>query len=425
MPLPSQTTPPVRSRSHMYRRKRPKRKPVLAITILVVAAAVIVWQFLPDWGTDGPAPANAAPDGSVEQSRGNVAAPDQPGASSVVDPTLETRQSTAREQDDASTPPAIVMGEGSTGGLTREPGSPAEDEADSQDVPVSTPSVLPNVTPSPTPSPAERSAPPRSTDAASMRVQQMLANGWDLLSSNRLVEARRTLSLALGSGRLSAAEADQVRQALTDINQHLVFSPLVMEGDRFAEDYTIEGGDLLSSIVKRYGLQVDWRFIQRINNISDPSRIRAGQRIKLVTGPFHAVVHKDTYRLDLYMGEEDDRVFVRSFPVGLGEYNSTPVGLFRIRPQSKLINPQWPDPRSGRIYDADDPNNPIGERWLGLEGLDDRTRSLDGYGIHGTIEPDSIGRQASMGCVRMLAEDVEIIYEVLIEGVSTVEIRAD
>lgn len=239
---------------------------------------------------------------------------------------------------------------------------------------------------------------------------------------NRPVEARRDLSMVLNSGLLTRQDRDQIRTTLIDLNKKLVFSPYEADGDPFVLSYVIQSGDVLSSIVKRFALQVDWRFIQRINNISDPGRIRRGQRIKLITGPFHAVVRKEDFRMDLYLGDDDNRVFVSSYPVGLGELNSTPEGMFRIRPDSKLINPEWPDPRSNRIYAADDPLNPIGERWLGLQGLDERTRDLLGYGIHGTIDPQSIGKETSMGCVRMYAKDVEIIYEVLTESVSLVRI---
>ncbi|MBC8522435.1 L,D-transpeptidase, partial [PVC group bacterium] len=38
-------------------------------------------------------------------------------------------------------------------------------------------------------------------------------------------------------------------------------------------------------------------------------------------------------------------------------------------------------------------------------------------------EPDTIGTDSSMGCVRLHEEDVSQIYEMLVEGVSTVEIR--
>jgi lipoprotein-anchoring transpeptidase ErfK/SrfK len=113
---------------------------------------------------------------------------------------------------------------------------------------------------------------------------------------------------------------------------------------------------------------------------------------------------------------------VTSLPVGLGEYDSTPVGRFRVEPGKRLINPAWTNPRTGEKYDAGDPKNPIGERWIGLEGIDEGNRDLDGYGIHGTIDPASIGHQRSMGCVRMLPDDVALVYEVLVDGCE-VEIR--
>ena len=67
--------------------------------------------------------------------------------------------------------------------------------------------------------------------------------------------------------------------------------------------------------------------LARINGISSPNRIRSGQRLKLLDGPFHAVVDKSAYRLDLWMGQEDDRVYVRSFNVDRRD-NRTPEGQF-------------------------------------------------------------------------------------------------
>ena len=54
-------------------------------------------------------------------------------------------------------------------------------------------------------------------------------------------------------------------------------------------------------------------------------------------------------------------------------------------------------------------------RYLGTLG----TRRLDlgdGYGIHGTDEPSSIGHSVSHGCVRMLNSDVEALYPMVPVG---------
>jgi L,D-transpeptidase catalytic domain len=54
-------------------------------------------------------------------------------------------------------------------------------------------------------------------------------------------------------------------------------------------------------------------------------------------------------------------------------------------------------------------------RYMGVLG----TRRLDlgdGYGIHGTDEPESIGHSVSHGCVRMRNEDVEKLYPMVAVG---------
>ena len=173
------------------------------------------------------------------------------------------------------------------------------------------------------------------------------------------------------------------------------------------------------------GLSVDWRFLQRVNNISAPERLRLGQRLKIVKGPFHAVIYKRDFRMDLFMGDGSDRVFVRSFKVGLGKHGATPEGAFAVKPNSKLIDPAWTNPRTGEQFAANDPKNPLGEYWIGLIGVSENIRDLETYGMHGTIEPDSIGQNRSMGCVRMLADDIALVYEVMIEGASRVEFRGD
>ena len=255
------------------------------------------------------------------------------------------------------------------------------------------------------------------------RVSTNLDSGLALMDSGQLIEARQQLSASLHSGSLTESEIAQARGVLTDLSDRLVFSPFITAGDPYSIEYIVRGGDTLSGIVQKMGLQIDWRFIQRVNQISHASSIRPGQNLKLTTGPFHAVVDKKAFRIDLYLGDGDAQVFVRSYRVGLGEFNSTPTGLFKVRRNSKLLNPMWVNPRTAEIFSSDNPLNPIGERWIGLKGMEERTKDLSGLGIHGTIEPQSIGKNASMGCVRMLGSEVEIVYEMLLEGVSTVEIR--
>lgn len=255
-------------------------------------------------------------------------------------------------------------------------------------------------------------------------LQRAVAAAEQRLAANDPVAARSVLNQALRDGSLGEDQRSQIRARLTEINQQLIFSATVVPGDPLTGTYEIAGGDRLSTLPGKLGLAVDWRLLQRINGIADPNKIRLGQKLKIVRGPFNAVVHKDAYRLDLFAGppeDERDWVYVRSFQVGLGEGDSTPTGAFVVKRDSKLVDPNWVNPRTGERFDHTDPKNPIGERWIGLEGLG-ADASKTGYGIHGTIDPDSIGQQRSMGCVRMRDDDVEMVYELLVEGISRVRI---
>ncbi|MBD8496998.1 L,D-transpeptidase [Paenibacillus arenosi] len=77
----------------------------------------------------------------------------------------------------------------------------------------------------------------------------------------------------------------------------------------------------------------------------------------------------------------DGDIVVRGFPVGIGKMlTQTPTGEYTI------------------INKEPNPGGPFGAFWMGL--------SKPHYGIHGTNDPSSIGRQVSHGCIRMYNEDV-------------------
>lgn len=249
--------------------------------------------------------------------------------------------------------------------------------------------------------------------------------GRRLLDRNEPVKARDVLNRALHDPAVSEAERVELRKRLSDIADMVTFSNRVFPGDPMADTYVVRSGDRLSKIPAAEGFRIDYRLLQRLNGIKNPNSINVGQKLKALYGPFHAVVDKSEFRLDLYADQTDtagNRLFIRSYRVGLGEFGSTPIGTWKVRPNSKLIDPKWVNPRTGEVFQAADPKNPIGERWIGLVGTDAQTSLLEGYGIHGTIDPDSIGKEMSMGCVRMRDDDVQWIYELLIDEMSTVRI---
>lgn len=95
---------------------------------------------------------------------------------------------------------------------------------------------------------------------------------------------------------------------------------------------------------------------------------------------------------------EDGRV-VKVYRIAVGKTSTpSPSGNFHIA--SRVVKPTWFQP--GKIV-GPGPANPLGTRWMGL--------GYQGYGIHGTNRPQSIGKAASHGCIRMRNQDVEELFE--------------
>ncbi len=392
------------------RRRRRGGRRVLGVIVLLAIVGVVVWQW-PSIVGSGPDDANAANQGEATKTDG-------PGTNRLGTPDLVVN----RENRSPLTPARVDRGD-----TQPSPGRvPNTDftmggEPNANDGGSGRPSSQPETTPNDPVRQPETNAGFGVSAAVGEAVQQAEAH----VAANRHVEARDVLNRALFRKDLNATDADLLRSRLSDLSETLTFSPRAYPDDTMADSYTVRSGDALSVIPRRAGLLVDYRLIQRINNISDPSKIRLNQKLKVLQGPFHAVVDKSAFRMDLYADQTDSAgnlLYIRSFPVGLGEYGTTPVGSWIVREAGKVVNPAWVNPRTGEKFDKNDPDIPIGERWIALKGTDSETELLGGYGIHGTNEPESIGMEMSMGCIRMLGSDVELVYEVLYEGVSTVQI---
>ena len=122
--------------------------------------------------------------------------------------------------------------------------------------------------------------------------------------------------------------------------------------------------------------------------------------------PLQIVVSIPERKLALIQGGE----VVKLYDVAVGKPSTpTPEGKFVVI--NRIPHPTWYGPQ-GAVPPGK--NNPIGTRWMGL--------SKDGYGIHGTNAPASIGKAASHGCIRMRQQDLEELFDLIPVG-TTVEIE--
>jgi lipoprotein-anchoring transpeptidase ErfK/SrfK len=100
------------------------------------------------------------------------------------------------------------------------------------------------------------------------------------------------------------------------------------------------------------------------------------------------------------------------YGVGVGRDGFRWFGRARI--DRKALWPRWVPPPEMRLRQPDlpeyvdgGPDNPLGPRamYLHRDGKD------LGYRLHGTLEPWTIGTNASSGCIRMFPEDIIDLYQ--------------
>jgi L,D-transpeptidase ErfK/SrfK len=115
-----------------------------------------------------------------------------------------------------------------------------------------------------------------------------------------------------------------------------------------------------------------------------------------------------------------DGTEVNTYPVGIGREGwTTPLGSAAV--VDKTVHPAWhPTPSIRREAESRGvtlpevipagPNNPLGQYAMHL--------SLPSILIHGTNSPHSVGLQASHGCIRMYADDIEELFSLTTIGTS-------
>lgn len=219
------------------------------------------------------------------------------------------------------------------------------------------------------------------------------------LEQGDIANAHLELSRWYDDPRLSAVEHQDLMRILDRVAGTVVYSN---QHNLLVPAYVVQPGDTLQSIGEKF--QVPWQLLAKINGVA-PAQLQIGSELKVVPGPFDAVVDLDEYLLTLYVQGR----YAGRFRIGVGQENSTPVGEYVV--QQKLEDPVYYGP--DQQIAADDPANPLGERWIDLG---------NGLGIHGTNNPESIGKAESQGCVRLSPVDVADVYDILSVG-SRVVIR--
>jgi hypothetical protein len=246
----------------------------------------------------------------------------------------------------------------------------------------------------------------RRTIQQAQSVEQAARAGLFLAPSvSDLAERRQYLSAALEAGVVHGEEYEQVGGALRELNASAAKSlqPLIV-----AEGYTVGSGDSLWKLCNRtfpekFGVTPEVGLVRVVNGLTRDS-LKVGQVLKVPRQPLLVKVDTRQHGLVAWLGD----VAVAAYRVGLGRDDRTPRRTFSVL--VKQENPAWF--YAGRTIPFGDPENILGTRWMGF----DSQPGASGFGIHGTSLPESIGKNESMGCVRMRNAEVEELFELVPRG---------
>lgn len=236
-----------------------------------------------------------------------------------------------------------------------------------------------------------------------------------------LITARDRVNAAIAAGSVQGSDLADAKAFVASLNDKIIFGTQKFPADKFNKTWKVEPGTALVKLAKRFDVTAE--LLCRVNGLANPNKLKAGVTIKTIQGPFHLVVSKSAFTADLYLGDAGGSaaMFVKTFKVGLGSDSSTPTGLW-IVDTGKVQNPVYYSARGEGVIGADDPKNPLGERWMPLKGIEGGAIGQESYGIHGTIDPDSIGKNMSQGCIRLKHEDIVELYDLLTEQKSKVRV---
>ena len=167
-----------------------------------------------------------------------------------------------------------------------------------------------SISPPPAGMAATAVAPPASSavTGSSAAFATAWADAHEKLAAGRYAEALAALSIWYDDPSLGLEES----QRLEDLLGQLAGSVIYSQHDLLLPPHVVAAGETLPAIAASLG--VSWQLLGKINGVDDPQRLMPGEHLKLIRGPFDAVVSVSRRRVSLQLTGN----YAGSFPVVVG-----------------------------------------------------------------------------------------------------------
>ena len=161
--------------------------------------------------------------------------------------------------------------------------------------------------------PSSASLPPEMPPPpGSLPSSAAFATAWtdahEKLAAGRYAEALTALSVWYDDPSLGLEESHRLEDLLGQLAGTVIYS----QQDLLLPPHVVAPGETLPAIAAESG--VSWQLLAKINGVSDPMQLVPGEHLKMIRGPFDAVVSVARRRISLQVGG----AYAGSFPVAVG-----------------------------------------------------------------------------------------------------------
>jgi len=220
------------------------------------------------------------------------------------------------------------------------------------------------------------------------------------LDRGELSQALLLLSDWYDDPSLSATELQEVNGLLRQLAGSVIYST----EHRLEPPYMVQAGEQLEEIAQKY--QVPWQLLAKINGLSPADQLQPGQQLKVVRGPFSALIDLGRRKMTLML----DRRYAGQFSLEIDPSSTVEEGHWAVN--QKLLTPG----NVGAVGSA--PGGATEEPSLMLSRPDGSTSQLAILrGSNATTSADPAGR-----VLRLSPQEVGDVYDILSLG-SRVVIR--
>jgi lipoprotein-anchoring transpeptidase ErfK/SrfK len=173
-------------------------------------------------------------------------------------------------------------------------------------------------------------------------------------------------------------------------------------GEKMSKKSNISLRSTLASVVVIASASTLLNILTEAPSISTPYSQNEGKStVNSINQPISLKIVLSQRQVILYRGKTK----IKSYPIAVGRPGwETPIGNFQVLNMTK--NPTWLHPFTGESIPGGSPKNPLGRYWIGFW-----TNGTNWIGFHGTPNPESVGKAASHGCIRMYNNDVQELFE--------------